>query len=327
MTRGARNHWGWGFEDAVSAAARRARRGARRRRERSASASTELEEPVPLTASRCRRRGVARRRARWPTICSTDDHDARLARLGKSYLDVVRAFRGRFEHAARRRRAPARRGATSRPLLEWAAGANVAVIPYGGGTSVVGGVEPRGPGRFDGVVVARPRRARPRARGRRRLARRADPGRARRGPRLEEQLARARPDAALLPAVVRALDARRLDRHARRRALRDAARRTSTTSSSPCARSRRAATWESRRLPGSGAGPSPDRMLLGSRGDPRRHHRGVGARAAAARRTAPARAVRFADVRARAPRRCARSSQSGLRPVQLPADRRARRRA
>ena len=37
-------------------------------------------------------------------------------------------------------------------LLEWAAGANVAVIPYGGGTSVVGGVEPRIPARFDGAL-------------------------------------------------------------------------------------------------------------------------------------------------------------------------------
>src|SRR5439155_21578801 len=36
--------------------------------------------------------------------------------------------------------------------LEWAAGANVAVIPVGGGTSVVGGIEPRVPGRFDGAV-------------------------------------------------------------------------------------------------------------------------------------------------------------------------------
>ena len=34
---------------------------------------------------------------------------------------------------------------------------------------------------------------------------------------------------------------------------------------------------ESRRLPGSGAGPSPDRLFLGLRGHPRRDHRGVDA--------------------------------------------------
>ena len=115
----------------------------------------------------------------------------------------------------------------SRRVLEWAADANVAVIPYGGGTSVVGGVEPRIPGSFDGAVVARPRRARPRARGRPGLARGAH-RRRRRRPAARGAARRARADAALLPAVLRALDARRLDRHARGRALRhrpDARRR------------------------------------------------------------------------------------------------------
>ena len=42
--------------------------------------------------------------------------------------------------------------------------------------------------------------------------------------------------------------------------------RTSTTSSSRSARSRRAASGRAGRLPGSGAGPSPDRMLFGSEG-------------------------------------------------------------
>ena len=41
---------------------------------------------------------------------------------------------------------------------------------------------------------------------------------------------------------------------------------TSTTSSSRCGCSRRRGWWESRRLPGSGAGPSPDRMVIGSEG-------------------------------------------------------------
>ena len=36
---------------------------------------------------------------------------------------------------------------------------------------------------------------------------------------------------------------------------------------------------ESRRLPGSGAGPSPDRLFLGSEGDARHHHRGLDAAA------------------------------------------------
>ena len=36
-------------------------------------------------------------------------------------------------------------------VLEWCSGAGYAAIPYGGGSSVVGGVEP--PDNFDGVVT------------------------------------------------------------------------------------------------------------------------------------------------------------------------------
>ena len=104
-------------------------------------------------------------------------------------------------------------------VLEWAAGANVAVVPYGGGTSVTGGVTLRRAGALRRRRVARPRRDGPRAADRRRLARGADPGRRDRAG-AREAAARAGPDAALLPAVLRAVDARRLDRHARGRALR-----------------------------------------------------------------------------------------------------------
>ena len=48
--------------------------------------------------------------------------------------------------------------------------------------------------------------------------------------------------------------------------------------------------WESRRLPASGAGPSPDRLLLGSEGTLGGHHRGVGAGSARATSRAGARA-------------------------------------
>ena len=65
--------------------------------------------------------------------------------------------------------------------------------------------------------------------------------------------------------------------------------------------------WESRRLPGSGAGPSPDRLLLGSEGTLGGDHRGVGARAARGPSSARAATVRFADLRGRRARRCARS--------------------
>ena len=150
-------------------------------------------------------------------------------------------------------------------MLDWCAESGLAAIPYGGGTSVVGGVEPR-----VGDATPAPSRSTS-ARFDRVLevdevsARGADPGRDAR-PGARGRAARARPHAPPLPAVLRVLDPRRLDRDPRRRALRDRSTPTSTTWSSRCARSRPTGEWESRRLPGSGAGPSPDRMLIGSEG-------------------------------------------------------------
>ena len=84
-------------------------------------------------------------------ICSASAGDRAAHAYGKSYLDTIRAFRGVYEHApdvvARPRDEREVEG-----LLEWAGGAGAAVIPYGGGTSVVGGVEARLPARFQGSV-------------------------------------------------------------------------------------------------------------------------------------------------------------------------------
>ena len=78
--------------------------------------------------------------------------------------------------------------ATSSALLEWCSAERVAAIPYGGGTSVVGGVTPEVGPRLQRRGLDRPRRARPRARGRRGLARGAHPGAARPARRSRRQL-------------------------------------------------------------------------------------------------------------------------------------------
>ena len=208
----------------------------------------EARVPVPpALAAICSDRGIA---------------TAHCHSLGKSYLDLVRALPRALRRTSSTSSCARATSAEVEAVLEWAAGANVAVIPYGGGTSVVGGVEPRIPalrrrGRLDLGAAG------PRARGRPRLARGADRrGRRRAAP--EEQLARARADDALLPAVLRALDPRRLDRHARRRALRHRARRTSTTSSSvPCALITPERDLGVAAAAGLGRRPAPDRLLLG----------------------------------------------------------------
>ena len=99
----------------------------------------DVEEPVSVDGHRAS--AASPRTARGAGgICGTDPYERAAHSYGKSYSDIVRAFRGRFDHPCdvvafprdeRRHRLAAgvvrRRGA--------------AAIPYGGGTSVVGGVE------------------------------------------------------------------------------------------------------------------------------------------------------------------------------------------
>ena len=74
------------------------------------------------------------------------DHEQRVRHsAGKSYPDLVRVRSGQIEHAPDAIVVPADRAArgASRRLR----GEDVAVVPFGGGSSVVGGVEPRCGGR------------------------------------------------------------------------------------------------------------------------------------------------------------------------------------
>ena len=308
VSSGRRKHWGWGCRGPAAerrAGARRGAgaRGAARHRARRARAAGRARG-----ASSCRRR-ASRSPPALAEICSADTHERASHALGKSYVDVVRGFRGRFEHppdfvarprderdverAARvvrgreRRRDPLRRRHLGRRRrhARGRPGQNGAVS-------------------IDLAALDRPARARPG------LALGADRGgrdRARAG----GGARRARADAAPLPAVVRALDARRLDRDARRRPLRDASGRTSRTSSSPRARSRRPACGSRAGCRAPAPAPSPDRHARGLGGDPRRDHERMGARAAAARATAPRPGVRFADFARRRASACARSRSRG----------------
>jgi len=73
----------------------------------------------------------------------SDDHYERTAHaLGKAYRDVVRGFYGKFENPPDLVAFP-RDESEIEAVLGWAEAEGAAVIPFGGGTSVVGGVEPR----------------------------------------------------------------------------------------------------------------------------------------------------------------------------------------
>ena len=209
----------------------RAARVRRRRASRSRCRSSAVELPAPRVSPPARARADLRGR---PALA----HHAR-ARQGLPRRRA-RLPRGLRESAGPRRAAPRRgrgRGGAGVVLRTRASPRSRTAAAR----RSCGGDRAAAAARVPGSRLDRPRRARPGARGRRGLARGADPGRrARAGAR--GSAARARADAALLPAVVRVLDARRLDRNPRRRPLRDASSRTSTTWSSRCGRSPRPAT-------------------------------------------------------------------------------------
>ena len=193
----------------------------------------------------------------------TDDRHERVCHaLGKAYRDVVRGFRGEFENPPDLVALP-RDESEIEAVLSWAEAEGAAVIPFGGGTSVVGGVE--GAARRAAVRLARPAPARPGARGRRRPRSRPGSRPGATGPRLEEQL---REHGLTLRHFPQSFEYSTLGGWVATRAGGHFA--TLYTHIDDLVESVRAitprGTWESRRLPGSGAGPSPDRALIGSEG-------------------------------------------------------------
>ncbi|MDP1876260.1 MAG: FAD-binding oxidoreductase [Actinomycetota bacterium] len=262
MSDRVRNPWGWGFADAVidGAAARTVAAGFR---SLLGFGAEEPEQPVPAAATRLAEPRLPLPPGRLGEICTRESAARAGHAYGRSYLDVVRALRGRYDHAPDVVAFP-RHEADVAELLEWAELVNAAVVPYGGGTSVVGGVEPRLPGRFAGALTVdlglldRVLEIDPVSR-----AARIQAGAS--GPRLEEQLRQAGltlrfyPQSFELSTLGGWLATRASGHYA-----------TRLTHIDDVVESIRAITpageWQSRRLPGSGAGPSPDRMLLGSEG-------------------------------------------------------------
>ena len=142
-------HWGWGYED-QQPPQEQVEQMAAASREHLGFGAQVVEAPVPIEAV-----DLPAPRIEVPAdltaICSTEKYDRALHSYGRAYRDVVRAFRGRFDNPPDVVARPRDEQEVER-ILEWCAASNVAVIPYGGGTSVVGGVEPRvGPG-YDGSV-------------------------------------------------------------------------------------------------------------------------------------------------------------------------------
>ncbi|MGI8505792.1 MAG: FAD-binding oxidoreductase [Solirubrobacteraceae bacterium] len=302
-------HWGWGYED-EQPSHEELRAAAAFITEQLGFGSAEPERPVPLSAV-----SLPSPRLRAPEslapICASDDYERALHAYGRSYRDVVRAFRGQFDHPPDVVAHP-RDEAELRAVLDWALGAGAAVVPFGGGTSVVGGVEPRvDRDRVTGVVTIdlkaldRVLEVDPVS-----LAARIQAGAT--GPVLEAQL---HEHGLTLRHFPQSFQFSTLGGWIATRAGGHFA--TLYTHIDDLVESVRAVTpagvWQSRRLPGSGAGVSPDRLLIGSEGT-------LGLITEAWLRVRPRPAfrssagVRFADFSAGA--EAVRSlSQSGLHPA------------
>jgi alkyldihydroxyacetonephosphate synthase len=268
-----RKHWGWGYEDQqpalpevreVAAGLAAHLRSVLGEGALGKVALDRIQAPVALEALELAPPRIAPP-AELAGLCASDVHARASHALGKSYTDVVRGFRGRFAHPPDFVARPQREADVER-LLEWCAGARVAAIPYGGGTSVVGGVTPHiaGHGGCNGAVsvdlsaLHRVLEVDP-------VSRSALIQAGATGPALEAQLAE---HGFTLRHFPQSFELSTLGGWIATRAAGHFA--TVLTHIEDFVESIRAiaptGAWESRRLPGSGAGVSPDRMLAGSEG-------------------------------------------------------------
>ncbi|MGH3326459.1 MAG: FAD-binding oxidoreductase [Streptomycetales bacterium] len=254
-------HWGWGYEDEQPSQAE-LRAVAAGITPMLGFEAAEPEAPVPLDAVALPPPRLTPP-AHLAAICSTARYDRVTHAYGKAYRDVVRALRGQVDHPPDVVAHPRDERAVE-AVLAWCEQAKAAVIPYGGGTSVVGGVEPRVDRRYEGTVSLDLRH----------LDRVLDVDATSRaaliqagatGPALEDQLAA---HGLTLRHYPQSFEFSTLGGWVATRASGHFA--TGATHIDDLVESVRAVMprglWESRRLPGSGAGVSPDRMLLGSEG-------------------------------------------------------------
>lgn len=254
-----RRFWGWGYEEqGLTRAEQLALAG------RVAPLVGEVRQPIEppsrsevhLPEPRLTPPGAI---ARW---CRSDPVSRAGHTYGKSFRDVVRALERRWERPPDVVASPPDEPGVV-DVLEWASGADAVVIPYGGGSSVVGGVE--APPDDDrpvisldlgglGSVLEVDRTSR---------AARIEAGIL--GPSLEAQL---RPHGLTLRHFPQSFEVSSLGGWIATRSAGHFA--TLHTHIDDFVESVRMVTpvgiWQSRRLPASGAGPSPDRLVLGSEG-------------------------------------------------------------
>lgn len=256
-----RRFWGWGFEGEGPDRDQQARI-ARTLSETFGLGDVAIAEPPTVAELELRAPRLEPPDSLAP-LCTADPEERAGHTYGKSFRDVVRAFERRYPHPPDLVALPADETDVTR-LLDWCAAAGVAVVPYGGGSSVVGGVECDVGDAYRGVVSLDLRRLD-------RVLEVDTASRAARiqagvyGPALEDQL---RPHGLTLRHFPQSFEVSTLGGWIATRSGGHYA--TLYTHVDELVESLRVVTpggtVETRRLPGSGAGPSPDRLFVGSEG-------------------------------------------------------------
>ena len=250
--------YGWGYADEALSPEEESRV-----RESAKRFGAVVEVPVPREIEFALRAPRVKVPASLAPMVSTTPYDRLVHSYGKSYADIVRMF-------MRDVRQPPDLVAFPKSevdvvaILDWASRANVAVIPFGGGSSVAGGVEPDVGDSYAGTVSLDLQYLN-RVQEIDRTSRAARIQAGALGPELEDQL---KPHGLTLRHFPQSLQLSTLGGWiATRSGGHYASLYThiddfveSTRSITP------AGTMETRRLPGSGAGPSPDRLIIGSEG-------------------------------------------------------------
>ena len=262
MAEARMKYFGWGREGEAMTAEEesfvldrcRRRFGVDRFEEKAAPKPQEIKLPAPRIAPP----------ASLASLSSNDPNDRARHTYGKSYPDYVRGLDGDYAVAPDVVAYP-RSEADVGALLDWAGNVGAAVIPFGGGSSVVGGVEHRlDRGRYKAALtVDLSRMGRVLEIDRASRAARIEAGAF--GPALEAQL---KPHGLTLRHFPQSFEYSTLGGWIATRSGGHFA--TLYTHIDDFVEGLVVVTpqgrLESRRLPGSGAGPSPDRLFIGSEG-------------------------------------------------------------
>jgi alkyldihydroxyacetonephosphate synthase len=261
MTERRRSFWGWGYEDEALGPEMQKQLGTMIG-QRMGLKDLVITAPPAVEEIRLRPPRLSIPQSLAP-LCTTEPRERLAHTYGKSYRDIIRALRRDFSVAPDVVAFP-RTEADIVAILDWCDSANAAAIPYSGGSSVCGGTEPAVGDGYAGAVSIDLRHLD-------RVLEVDGESRAARiqggifGPALEDAL---KPSGHSLRHYPQSFEFSTLGGWIATRSGGHYA--TLHTHIDDFVESLRVVTpkgiIETRRLPASGAGPSPDRLFIGSEG-------------------------------------------------------------